>query len=100
MNDQVLEFIKKFKFIHAKELEDVFLYGNCYYFALILRHRFKYSKIMYDQSCGHFTTKIKGRLYDITGDVTAQYPESERFDTMDDLYKQRLINDCINFETR
>lgn len=100
MNQEVLNFIKKFKFAHKCELEEVFTEGNCYYFAIILKERFKNANIQYDPVYGHFVAKINNRLYDITGDVTETYTNVTPFEDVDESQKKRIIRDCIRFETR
>ena len=47
--NEVLKFIDKFKFIHKKEIEEVFTTGNCYYFALILKERFDEDRAMLEE---------------------------------------------------
>lgn len=66
----ILDFIRQFRDLGA---ENTFSNGMCYYFTTILRRRFGTSNgiIMYDQVTNHFATEIEGRIYDITGDVTA-----------------------------
>jgi len=65
-------------------LEDVFLSGYCYYFALILQSRFG-GEILYDPVEGHFVTAIydtyhnEYRLYDIRGEVTDKYKYKELY---------------------
>jgi hypothetical protein len=81
--------------------EDVFLHGCCYWFAYILRKRFRDCApvIMHDPVEGHFVTRIDGRLYDVRGDVTDLYVGH----TLDDLDKirggeyARLMRDCRDF---
>lgn len=94
-----LDFISKFN--KAEPLGEAFVNGKCYWFAKILEERFKYERpsIMYNPISGHFTTRIKGRFYDINGDVTA---ENERnsfmWDKLDDPeWKSRIERDCIEY---
>ena len=100
MEQEVLTFIDKFKFTNKKEVEKVFLEGDCYYFAIILKTRFKYARLMYDSIMGHFTAKIHGELYDITGKVTEKYKDSIPFHEVDEIEKTRIIRDCVRFESR
>lgn len=67
-NDEVLGFIRHF---HGSE--KVFTEGCCYWFAYILSGRFSGAEAIYLQVPGHFVTRIGGRLYDVTGDVTDRY---------------------------
>lgn len=46
---------------------DTFTNGCCYWFTQILTSRFWLSSIYYNPVDGHFATKIRGVLYDITG---------------------------------
>lgn len=52
---------------------------------------------MYDKSENHFGTKICGRVYDITGDVTEKYRwiSWEKID--DPSLRERVTKDCIMF---
>ena len=50
----------------------------------------------------HFVARIKGRLYDVTGDVTEEYKNSvlvawDQMDKYDSLQKERIVRDCIVF---
>ena len=72
-NESIEFFIKYFKhFDNNNILERTFLYGYCYYFAIILKERFN-GDILYDINEGHFLTKIDDCLYDIRGNVTKKY---------------------------
>lgn len=96
---EVLNFIGKF---HGSE--DVFLHGCCYWFARILEERFSnYGAILaYEPHEGHFITTIKGRAYDVRGDVTHLYWGKTLYD-MNQLLEWdlslyvRLMRDCRNF---
>lgn len=72
--------------------------GNCYYFALILTHRFPYLKIYYDPIDGHFLAGTPSKYYDWTGQVI---PISlpillDEIKVKDPLWYNRLVRDCIN----
>lgn len=68
------EFIAKFKQSNRnKVMEDTFLHGFCYYFAVILKNRFPTGTILYDKEAAHFVFSYENKLYDITGNVTNQY---------------------------
>lgn len=101
MESEILEFIEEFKKSNKKETEDLFLNGNCYYFAIILQERFNYCGIiMYIPIYNHFCYKIFGNMYDITGKI-----EKEEYINLAEpwsLYKNKdikeetsLIVDCI-----
>lgn len=68
--DEVLNFINPFKrFEKDKVLHTTFTEGYCYYFALMLQHRFPEGELYY-LGWGHFVTKIGDKFYDITGNCT------------------------------
>lgn len=80
-------------------IDEVFTCGCCYYFAVILSERFGSdgAVIMYAPKDNHFGTMIDGLVYDITGNVTSEYEwiQWSLFD--DDLERERIIRDCIQF---
>lgn len=95
MPTDVSAFLRRFH--DSNDVDTVFTCGCCYWFALILHCRFPESTIMYDQVANHFVTQIKGRLYDVTGDVTEQYDVTPWAELDDTLLKRRIIRDCILF---
>lgn len=100
--NMIENFINKFKSLHPTEAEDLFLYGDCYYFAIILKERFPNAIIKYLIIDNHFITEIDGRLYDIRGDVTnlvdtRQLINWRDMESSDGLLYKRIIRDCINF---
>ena len=97
-NNDVLNFIKRFH-DYNDNVTDVFTNGCCYYFARDLAFRFfrTEAEIMYDPVACHFGTKVDGRVYDITGDVTDSYRWEPWKDFDDVLEKARIILDCILF---
>lgn len=95
-------FIFIFKRFHPIPAENMFMCGNCYYFAVSLKARFKDAVIKYLMVDNHFVTEIDGRLYDIRGDVTDKVDTSQmiNWDDMeayDELLYKRIIRDCIEF---
>lgn len=58
---------------HFKKAAEVFTTGCCYWFAYILKGRFPEAEFIYLPVTGHFVSRIGGRLYDATGDVTECY---------------------------
>lgn len=52
---------------------------------------------MYDEVVNHFGTRIKGKVYDITGDVTNKYAWVPWDEMSDELKKSRIVRDCIMF---
>lgn len=95
MNEKVDKFLERFH--EYPEIDKTFTEGCCYWFAVILHIRFQNSEIMYDEIANHFVVLIDDRLYDITGDVTDKYNVIRWSDLDDDLLKERIIKDCINF---
>lgn len=57
----------------APIIQEVFTKGNCGNFAEALRVAFG-GEVMEVEGARHVVCKIGDRLYDITGDVTTQYP--------------------------
>lgn len=101
MEDDVLKFIERFtQGGKNKGTIDTFSNGCCYWFAVILKHRFPWSSvIVYDPIANHFATKIDGDVFDITGKITS---ESRRWIPWDNgyedkLHAERIQRDCINF---
>lgn len=97
LSNQIITFINDFKAMHPKEIEDVFLYGYCYYFAKILEHRFN-GEIYYLPIMNHFITKINGDFYDIKGLIlyTSEEPYLwENYDEVDVIEYNRIVRDCI-----
>ena len=93
----VENFLKRF---HSSEsVDDVFTRGCCYWFAAIMFRRFirDGSTIMYDEVANHFGTRIKGRVYDITGDVTDKYKWVPWDSITDSSNRARIVRDCIMF---
>lgn len=96
-------FIKRFKHTNPSIVEDLFLFGDCYYFSIILKERFKNAIIKYMVIDNHFITEVSGRLYDIRGDVTDLIDKTQMVDwdnmkNIDELLYKRIVRDCINFE--
>lgn len=96
--NEVLSFIARFTNNGKwQEVIESFTCGCCYWFAHILCTRFPKAVMTYDPVKNHFATLIGERLYDITGDVTDEYKVVTWHDYCDELHKQRIINQCINF---
>lgn len=93
----VENFLKRF---HSSEnVDEVFTCGCCYWFAAVLFGRFirDGATIMYDEVANHFGTRIKGRVYDITGDVTDKYKWVPWESITDSAHRARIVRDCIMF---
>ena len=87
----ILEFIDRFK-----NDKDTFLNGCCYWFAYILKGRFK-AEICYDQGLGHFVGKIGDKYYDVTGEyhpVAVPVTAEEMKNTEPNLYR-RIVRWCV-----
>lgn len=95
---EVLDFISRFN-EPTGAAREMFLNGKCYWFAVILSERFKemHPDIAYNPIDGHFTTRIHGRYYDASGDVTAANKDkSFLWDKLNDQdWKSRITRDCI-----
>lgn len=91
---EVLAFIARFA-THEAVIE-TFTTGCCYWFAKILEYRFL-GELMYDPIDCHFGCKIRGKVYDITGDVT----DGHTWKPWMEVYKEdprrgeRIYRDCI-----
>jgi hypothetical protein len=100
--NEVEKFIYKFKILNPSVAEELFLYGDCYYFAIILKERFKDAIIKYLIIDNHFITEIDERMYDIRGDITDSVDHTQLINwndmkDYDELLYNRIIRDCINF---
>lgn len=92
-HEEILYFIKEFH-----KAKTTFTTGCCYWFAQILSMRFG-GTTMYNQVENHWVQRIGNRLYDVTGDVTEQYPnaiEWAEFQRMEPGCARRLTEDCID----
>lgn len=91
-SDEVISFINKFKsYNKSNVLEKTFLEGYCYYFALILKERFKEGKILYDKVENHFMFKYKNKLYDITGNATNKHKK----ENLSEEWNSTIEKQCI-----
>ena len=96
-SEKVETFLKRFH--AAKDVDEVFVSGCCYWFAAVLFGRFirDGAAIMYDRAENHFGTKVHGRVYDITGDVTDKYDWITWDSISDPEHRARITRDCILF---
>lgn len=72
------------------------LYGNCYYFALILCYRFPHLKKIYYPIEGHWVASDGEYAYDFNGKSKIKdifYSEDE-WKYEDEEYYERVITDC------
>jgi len=93
----VENFLKRFHL--SENVDEVFTCGCCYWFAAVLFGRFirDGATIMYDEVANHFGTRIKGKVYDITGDVTNKYKWVPWESITDGSLRERIVRDCIMF---
>ena len=103
--NEILSFIENFKSFEKTDkstsLSDTFLYGYCYYFALILKSRFPKGDIYYIPIYNHFVFKYEDNLYDISGIIVDEEKINlaepwEQYKEKDKLETERIIRDCIN----
>ena len=105
-HSDILKFIDDFKAMHREEIEDLFSNGYCYYFFIILMHRFNLNitNLYYVPVYNHFITRVGRFYYDIKGTVMSkdvlklairwtQYKKEEPLDSA------RIIRDCIKKES-
>ena len=112
MPDEDIEnFIERFfaRSPHPKECRDLFLHGNCYWFAVILHERFRnrLAEIWYDAINNHFYVCVRGVLYDANGafipekqltiDEYDAFKPWEEYRHFDRVHALRIIEQCINF---
>lgn len=95
--NEVNKFIQRFH--TSKDIDTVFASSACYWFAYILFRRFIHSGavLMYSSVDNHFGTKICGKVYDITGDVSGKYAWTPWLEFGDETEKERIVCDCIMF---
>lgn len=90
--DEVINFINKFKSYNKNQvLEKTFLEGYCYYFAIILKERFKEGKILYDKVENHFVFSYNNKLYDITGNVTNKH----ELKNISEEWNNTVVKQCV-----
>lgn len=96
----VSDFINQFKSISPSEnVTETFSFGACYWFTKILCERFtdENAELCYAPIDNHFVARINNKIYDIIGDVTGQYNIIRWTNFDDELEKERIENNCINF---
>lgn len=98
----VLLFVEKFKFTGKTTIEELFTCGNCYYFAVILKERFKVGDICYLPIENHFVWKYDGVLFDIKGEhsTSEKVYSWEEYKKIEPIGAKRIERDCIEFGTR
>ena len=99
--DLIEDYIQQFRQF-GTDVVDCFSNGMCYQFMVILRKRFGpfCTTPVYDEVMNHFATKIDGRIYDITGDITDDPKYKwERWTTVrsrDWRHTERILRDCVD----
>ena len=111
-SNDIEQFISRFfcrtMFADPISNRSLFLHGNCYWFAIILKERFKNRLpiIWYDSTNNHFYTEIRGLLYDATGLITPEKLNTTNYDSFyiwsdyahfDPIHAERITRQCINF---
>ena len=88
---------------------DLFLHGNCYWFAVILKERFRnrLPTIWYDNINNHFYVEMRKVLYDARGAFRPTHQLTideydafyiwEDYKKFDRLHASRITEQCINF---
>ena len=90
------DFLRRF---HSSEnIDDVFTNSCSYWFAAVLFGRFirDGATIMYDKATNYFGTRIKGRVYDITGDVTNEHQWAP-WESIDGSLREEIARNSIMF---
>ena len=89
---EILKFISLIRESHPM-MENIFCYGSCYNFYLILKDRWEESIAYYD--CNHIITRIDDYYYNITGMVecTNHIPFDQYYN---EETTQRVINQFLN----
>lgn len=98
----ILCFIGRFSHGPSQVREQVieaFTMGCCFWFARILEERFEVlgPEIVVDNIVNHFGTRINGRVYDITGDVTESYTWEPWEEFKEPNRARQITKDCILF---
>ena len=93
MKQKILDFIKR-----RFPVDNNWLTGNCYFFALILNERFG-GTIFYDVIKGHFLVQIDKEYYDYSGEILVDSNhliQWDKFLLYDHSQYRRIIRDCIH----
>lgn len=85
---------------HFRKAAETFTTGCCYWFAYILKGRFPEAELIYLPVTGHFASRIGGRLYDATGDVTEVFADEmqipwDGMDAFDSNVRKSVERDVI-----
>lgn len=95
MRNEVVDFINR-RFVKDCDWSN----GNCYYFALILSHRFPTLRIVYLPVRGHFAVIDNLYLYDYEGavglnEITELIYPLDKLKEDDPKWYAKLFRDCI-----
>lgn len=93
----VEKFIANFKKGFDEDyLENVFLNGNCYHFALILKEMYD-GEIIYDPHEQHFVIKVYNKYYDIRGEIEPPMDEYlwNQMEDIDSEEYETVKYDCV-----
>lgn len=86
-------------FIHRRfSIDNNWISGNCYYFAIILKERFPQAIIWYNLIDNHFFVNIDNKFYDWTGEIKINKEDCIEWDKLkdyDELLYKHIIRDCI-----
>ena len=96
-----VDFIENFKKPNTKEVENLFLYHACYWFAFILSEQFG-GRIYYCPEECHFFTEIENSFYDIRGNVDDKYDNDNsmpwiQFKANEPLEAIKIEKNCVDF---
>lgn len=87
------------RFHITKDVDTVFTSEAHFWFAYILYRRFirNGAILMYSNEDNYFGTKICGKVYDITGDVTKKYNWKPWLELEDENKREQIVRDYIMF---
>lgn len=88
----ILSFIKR-----RFSVDNHWIDGNCYYFAIILNDRFPGGTIFYDVTYGHFVYFYNNEYYDWTGCISpkGKLIKWSEFADYDFAQRERIVRFCI-----
>ena len=85
-----------------EEVQSNFLYGNCYWFAVILKQRFQHQHrcyLCYNQILNHFSLGIDDELFDASGLIGPSYmphwSDWEDYKIIEPSDSYRVVRDCV-----
>jgi hypothetical protein len=83
VHKEVLQFIEDCKEtdmelfgVDELEWEEIYLKGNCYFFAKQIKNAFPQAKILFNQGVGHAVAEVEGLLFDSRGLLTTEIEPS------------------------